>query len=45
VTLKEAVARQDEAQLYHILADLLPNAKLQTPAKVTKSVDGFINLL
>jgi FlaA1/EpsC-like NDP-sugar epimerase len=45
VTLKEAVARQDEAQLYHILADLLPNAKLQTPARVTKSVDGFINLL
>jgi FlaA1/EpsC-like NDP-sugar epimerase/lipopolysaccharide/colanic/teichoic acid biosynthesis glycosyltransferase len=35
--LKEAVARQDEAQIYSILATLLPNAKLNESVRTAKS--------
>ncbi|MBN1992363.1 MAG: polysaccharide biosynthesis protein [Anaerolineae bacterium] len=42
--LKNAVTKQDEAQIYAILNDLLPEAELQGIALSDKSVDRVVNL-
>jgi FlaA1/EpsC-like NDP-sugar epimerase/lipopolysaccharide/colanic/teichoic acid biosynthesis glycosyltransferase len=42
--LKEAAIRQDEAQIYAILSNLLPNAKLQGASLGDKIVDQVTNL-